>query len=254
MHFFYSHDGRFLLKSLKSDEFVFLQSIMGAYHRYLSDNVNTLINRFYGCYGVEHNGRTLFVVAMESLFFGDGQFAMDAIYDLKGSTKGRVASKKERRRDKVPVLKDVDWTTEGRRIDVGEAMSVAFQAQLAKDAQFLCRLEIIDYSLLLGIHSVDRSQQSDGGERRYNLREVRARDCELASPLLFKHCHGGMLSFAQHQIYFVGVIDILQRFTNKKKVENVLKRIKSKQAQISCAPPNVYADRLCEFVKDKVMR
>merc|ERR1712130_794599 len=104
----------------------------------------------------------------------------------------------------------------------------------------------MDYSLLVGIHRVD-----DRDRDQYSLgRDLKVDD--INSPHLFTNCHRGMLSVSKKEIYFGGIIDILQQFTTKKKAENILKRIKSKQHEISCVPPDVYAERMVTFLKDYI--
>merc|ERR1712039_514024 len=82
-------------------------------------------------------------------------------YDLKGSTHGRKASAKERRKS-APVLKDLDWVAEETAMIIGEGARKLLLDSLAEDARFLCSQGLIDYSLLVGIH--------DGPPPRYSNR------------------------------------------------------------------------------------
>lgn len=68
------------------------------------------------------------------------------IWDLKGSTQGRRSKRGE------TVHKDLDIVDEGRKLYVGSERKNAIMVQLKKDTSFLAKLEIMDYSLLLGIH------------------------------------------------------------------------------------------------------
>ena len=236
MYFFYCSNGKFLVKSLKKSEFNFLHQILNEYYEFLRDHQNTLINRFYGMYGVKHKKETIYFVVMESIFYSN--LDVDCIYDLKGSTKGRISASTE------TVKKDLNWKQSQREIKIGAKAASLYRDQLRADTAFLERMGIMDYSLLLGIHSIDEHNKRNSV--LYRLGD--SFHLDAASPFLFTFCHRGMLSDDKTEIYFGGIIDILQRYNAKKKVENAVRRIKNNQKEISCAPPDVYANRMCEFL------
>lgn len=76
---------------------------------------------------------------------------------MKGSLHGRTAfpAKKPAEDEDVSgvIQKDLDFN---RRLVLGPRNRVVFLGQLIKDSQFLDHMGIMDYSLLLGIHLVDR--------------------------------------------------------------------------------------------------
>lgn len=49
--------------------------------------------------------------------------------------------------------------------------------------------------------------------------------------------------------YYIGIIDILQTYNIRKKVENALKRISESQGNISCVDPATYSSRFLGFIK-----
>ena len=49
--------------------------------------------------------------------------------------------------------------------------------------------------------------------------------------------------------YYMGIIDILQPYNIRKKVENALKRVKESQQEISCVDPITYANRFKQFLQ-----
>eukprot|EP01084_Bolivina_argentea_P303454 523907_1 len=232
MYFFYTFDGKFLIKSLKKSEFVFFQNIFNDYYRYLKENRNTLINKFFGCYSIKYKGKIIYFMVMECIFYGN--LNIDSIYDLKGSTKNRIATASDKRKSKVPVLKDLDWKKNNKRIDIGTIPSRLYKKQLKKDIDFLAGLNIMDFSLLIGSCCRNKNENVKYKLNDYNFKNG------INSPYLFTNCHRGLISFDKNCIYFSGIIDILQKFTKKKKAENIVKRIKSKQNQISCVPPQFY--------------
>merc|ERR1711879_6067 len=74
----------------------------------------------------------------------------------------------------------------------------------------------------------------------------------------FTHEDGGMCIMNEdgtkgNEIYFVGIIDILQRYNQRKKVENFFRGMKIDRTTISAAPPELYARRLCDFMESKVV-
>ena len=197
------------------------------------DNPNTLINKFYGMYSFDTNNenKTTYFIIMESLFYSN--LNVDEIYDLKGSKKGRLASDKDKQR-KIVVFKDLDWIKANNRIHIGSKLALLYKRQLYGDLEFLNGHQIMDYSLLVGI--ANTSEPPNTSLLFANLNQ----------PYLFKsHYNGIGLS---NKIYFTGIIDILQKYNSRKKVENKLRRIMDSQQKISCAPPTVYSDRMYDFL------
>merc|ERR1712080_128454 len=94
-------------------------------------------------------------------------------YDLKGSTVDREASEKEKGK-LLPTLKDNDFLNDGLKISIGEEGKEALLETLTADVEFLTRLNIMDYSLLLGVHDLDKAvedaQQAIEGDGRRRLR------------------------------------------------------------------------------------
>jgi len=154
--FFYSHDGKYMLKTQTKEENKFMKCILPHYYRYLAENPHTLIVRFLGMHRIKmyHFRRKVHFVIMTSVF--DTPEQIHTIYDLKGSLIGREATLKEK--EGGGVLKDLDLlerTASGDKIKLGEKKK-AFLEQLDKDVKFLATLGIMDYSLLLGVHFRDR--------------------------------------------------------------------------------------------------
>ncbi|RLN32340.1 hypothetical protein BBJ28_00022508 [Nothophytophthora sp. Chile5] len=150
--FFYSHDGRFMIKTQTKDESKFLRRILPHYYKFVMENPNTLVTRFYGMHRVKmhHLRRKMHFVIMASVF--DTPLEIHARFDLKGSRVGRRASPEEHQRGSAGVLKDVDLLDKGFLLQMGAARRAMFLVQLRKDVEFLKRMKIMDYSLLIGVH------------------------------------------------------------------------------------------------------
>lgn len=70
--------------------------------------------------------------------------------------------------------------------------------------------------------------------------------------------HGGMSYVDEEgnigdQIYFCGIIDILQKYNKRKKVENFFRGLKNDTSTISSVPPTQYSKRMYNFLKDNIL-
>ena len=100
------------------------------------------------------NQRLHFVI-MRSVFHTTKK--IDRVWDLKGSKAGRRANPGD------SVSKDLDILEEGRKLRFADPNARGlFLDQLARDATFLARLGIMDYSLLLGLHVCEETRVTDG--------------------------------------------------------------------------------------------
>lgn len=148
--FFYSHDGRYMIKTQTNEENKFMKRILPHYYKYITENPHTTLVRIFGMHRVKmyHLHRKVHFVIMGSVF--DTKEQIHQIYDLKGSLVGREATQKER--ESGGVLKDNDLIKDKKKLQLG-SKKAAFIEQITKDAMFLAKLNIMDYSLLVGIHN-----------------------------------------------------------------------------------------------------
>ena len=158
--FFYSHDGQYMIKTLTYTESKFLREILPFYYRHLTRYPSTFLTHFYGMYRVcmpDANNRQLHFVVMRSVFHTTKKISR--VWDLKGSKANRKSEPGE------SVGKDLDILEEGRKLRfVDPCARSAFIDQIRRDATFLARLGIMDYSLLLGLHNCEEeSNEDDGG-------------------------------------------------------------------------------------------
>ena len=152
--FFYTHDRQFMIKTVSQGECKFLQTILPAYYEHIVRNPHTLLTRFFGMHRVKpHKKKQRHFLIMSSVFYTDKY--IHTVFDLKGSTQGRSATAKEIRSGN-PVYKDNDFVQQKMAMKLSELQSERLQQQLASDVEFLRKLDIMDYSLLLGVHYRDR--------------------------------------------------------------------------------------------------
>jgi len=167
--FFFTHDTQFLIKTMSKVECKFLRKILPQYYAYVMANPNTLLTRFYGIHRVKmQNAKTVRFMIMGSVFYTD-RFIHES-YDLKGSTHGRAATASEKMQD-VPVLKDLDFLEREVKIDIGEEKAAMFLDQLKKDTDFLKQHQVMDYSLLVGIHYPERASSEVMATPRPSIEE-----------------------------------------------------------------------------------
>lgn len=143
------------------DENKFMKRILPHYYKYTTENPHTQLVRILGMHRVKmyHLRRKVHFVIMASVF--DTPQEIHTIYDLKGSLVGRAAKKKER--ENGGVLKDLDLLSDARKLHLGPEKKRLFMEQLARDAFFLASLNIMDYSLLVGIHV--RTRRAEAGAK-----------------------------------------------------------------------------------------
>ncbi|WVF66658.1 hypothetical protein IAT40_001399 [Kwoniella sp. CBS 6097] len=161
--FYFSRDYRFIIKTISHAEHKFLRSILKDYHEHVKSNPHTLLSRFYGLHRVKlPRGRKIHFVIMNNLF--PPHRDIHETYDLKGSAFGREYPEEKAAKNPRAVLKDKNWVNRGRTLELGPEKRALLSEQLRRDMEFLKRVKVMDYSLLVGIHNMERGN-------RDNLRE-----------------------------------------------------------------------------------
>jgi len=150
--FYMTKDDRFILKSLSRAEADFLLDVLCHYYEHVAKHPSTLLPRFCGLYEVSEKGRDVIICVEANAF--SSQCPIDERYDLKGSVVGRMTREEDKAKDANVILKDLDLT---RQLPLGLTCRSLLLMQLKSDCQFLENLEIVDYSLLLGVHNPHRS-------------------------------------------------------------------------------------------------
>lgn len=112
-------------------------------------------------------GKKIHFVIMNNLF--PAHRDIHETYDLKGSTVGRLYPEeklKEKEKEKEGgsagvVMKDLNWIDRGRRLELGPYKRALLVEQLRRDVELLKSLGVMDYSLLVGIHSFKRGNREN---------------------------------------------------------------------------------------------
>ena len=203
-------------------------------------------------------------------------------YDLKGSRVGRrVLTGKKSDEDILAkgdlALKDLDFEKLNQKVYVGDKREIILK-QIKSDADFLCSIGANDYSLLLGIHNINKEKNANsisGMEGSNNVdtsnnctANLNNDDNSSVSILSnssanerFKKLEniidfddGGIISETGEEIYFLGIIDILTKYNLMKKVEHFSKLVRYCSNEMSCVPPDQYRDRFVHFMNGVIQK
>lgn len=58
-------------------------------------------------------------------------------------------------------MKDLNWERRNRKLELGPDKRVLFIEQIERDVELLQRLNIMDYSLLVGLHKMERGNKDN---------------------------------------------------------------------------------------------
>ncbi|KAL4894234.1 hypothetical protein BDV59DRAFT_16156 [Aspergillus ambiguus] len=156
--FYFSRDYKYIIKTIHHSEHKLLRKILPEYYKHVEQNPNTLISQFYGLHRVKMAyGRKIHFVVMNNLF--PPHRDIHQTFDLKGSTIGRDLREEDLEKNPRATLKDLNWVRRDRQIQCGPSKRDFFLAQLERDVALLKRLKIMDYSLLVGIHDLERGNE-----------------------------------------------------------------------------------------------
>jgi 1-phosphatidylinositol-4-phosphate 5-kinase len=158
--FYFSRDYKYIIKTIHHGEHKFLRKILKDYYQHVSDNPNTLLSQFYGLHRVKMPyGKKIHFVVMNNLF--PPHRDIHQTFDLKGSTLGRDYREEDLKKNPRATLKDLNWLRRKEHLELGMTKKRLFLEQLHKDVRLLQRLQIMDYSLLVGIHDLQRGNEEN---------------------------------------------------------------------------------------------
>lgn len=276
--FYYSRDFRFIIKTIHHAEHKQLRRILKSYYSHVKENPNTLISQFYGLHRLKVKGsmKKIHFIVMNNLFPPHRDIHIK--YDLKGSTWGRYTRTNEK--DKVEkdiseyTLKDLNWLERGDKIKFGPAKQKIFLKQLEADVDFLKKINVMDYSLLLGVHDVKKgnslttaklSVYEPKSSLRADLFKTNPRDIDRCvdlpssvfpgrSKYIFYGHDGGIRATDEMgeplpEIYYLGIIDCLTNYSFKKRLETFWRSLSHTRSTISAVPAKHYGDRFLSFIK-----
>ena len=212
--FYYTEDGKYMLKTIHKAEFLKMREIIKPYHEHIIKCNNSVINRFYGLHKINYienrKSKEQYLVIMNNLF---GSYEVDSRYDLKGSTSGRTTTFPEGMQiDKTIALKDNNFIDGTIRFELEEDQRKTLLDSLDEASQFLGTCSILDYSILVGIVDLEKRRQM-----------IRNRTIDLDDPIVELiqqnpkriEQRGCFLSKDRNNLYILGIIDTLTNYTTK---------------------------------------
>lgn len=162
--FYFSRDYKYIIKTIHQAEHKLLRRILRDYYHHIEHNPNTLISQFYGLHRVKiPYGRKIHFVVMNNLF--PPHRDIHHMFDLKGSTIGRDFREEDLEKNPRSTLKDLNWMRRDRRLELGPMKRDVLLAQLRRDVALLTKLKIMDYSLLIGVHDVQKGNEENLRDR-----------------------------------------------------------------------------------------
>ncbi|KAI1721937.1 phosphatidylinositol-4-phosphate 5-Kinase domain-containing protein [Ditylenchus destructor] len=259
--FFLSADDKYIIKTVQGNEIKLLNTMLPVYYSHIQ-KPQTLLPKFFGLFRHQVCVQTLckstrFIVTNNLL---PSSLVIDRKYDLKGSKVLRNAGGKERRKSS-PTLKDLDFDSEFKSgIYLEDRVYESLMKIIESDSLILVSSNIMDYSILIGIHNIDKcckeGRQECGAECRNNAKKLpeAGKDETKKLPQPYEELHGlpATNEKGERLLLFVGIIDILQRYRCIRKVQHAAAAIFCKKEEISLNNPFFYSTRFNAYMRGKV--
>ena len=159
--FISTDDNYYMVKTLRSDEFDLIRhTFLTQFVQYLTHNPNSLLCRIYGMYNIIlSQGDEVLIIVMRNVL-GDFKDNIIAKYDLKGSTANRKANFDMDKSDSS-TMKDLNFNEYEHGIMISRDNIKKFRKITKSDSSFLCRLELMDYSVFLVKLTLTKNEQID---------------------------------------------------------------------------------------------
>ncbi|KAN0047295.1 hypothetical protein ACTA71_001677 [Dictyostelium dimigraforme] len=147
----FSPDNKFLIKTITRQESILLKKKINNFYNYLLKNNHSFLLKFYGCHKISMpNDHTIYLAIMSNVFGTIPQgIRIRERYDLKGSKVNRGGNDPLFKGDGLGL--DLDFVNFRRTLNLPDGFSQSIIQQLKSDATFLTSLNIMDYSLLIGV-------------------------------------------------------------------------------------------------------
>lgn len=255
--FYYSNDRKFIIKTIHRSEHKHLRRILKDYYNYVKQNPNTLLCQFYGLHRLKMATRTgtvkVHVLVMNNLL--PPLVNTSDCYDLKGSTYGRKTSEKKKLQGSC--LKDLNFIENKTEIYLSNEKKMQIEFQLKRDVDLLKSLNIMDYSLLLGLKFLNRVDENLLDENSKRFSQITHQNVPGAHKNSIFDTDGGIRAIDTHGnemdvVYYIGIIDCLTNYSTLKKLETFFRSLRHKRETISAVPPYEYGDRFLNFIFDHI--
>ena len=276
--FFFSHDRKFLIKTMNEEEFETFKKLFKNYYYHLLKNKNSLIARIYGIYTVKKEKiEPVRLILMGNTVNTEGKGEnLKYMFDLKGSFANRKV-KMSKNHKASSTLKDINLLEIKKQENIlkfTEEDKDRIMSMIYKDVPLLRQANIMDYSLLLAIEqnpmfrenhlthhiSAQRlTKENEGSKSVYSDHGPSKNDNSFISMRVnprdaYENQRHMFLSSDFKFIYHIAIIDYLQDYNYDKKMENLVKTLlKGDSAEISAVPPHRYSTRYMNFMSKEVI-
>ena len=148
--FISTDDNKYMIKSLKSDEIDLIRGgFLSKYIRHIEKTNNeSLLCRLYGMYNIMMAQKQEFLIIVMRNVIGDFKDNTVLQFDLKGSTYKRKANV-DMDNAANRVMKDLNFNEIEKNIMISSNCINKLRDIVKRDSTFLCKNELMDYSLFL---------------------------------------------------------------------------------------------------------
>ena len=230
--FFFTHNKKFILKTIPEREFKTFLDFATSYNSYLIEERFSFLVKIYGLYTISNSLSTFHIILMENI----SPFPSHRIsykFDLKGSLYERETKDLMKNR-RIKALKDNDFLEISKSaneplINISKENIQIILKTIQKDIQLLTKANLMDYSLYICI--VNNSDDLDLPNNKY------------------------IRSIDNKYIYCIGIIDYLTSYKMRKVLEKRVKNLihfTKKKTVFSVIEPILYQSRLFTFIKTKI--
>ena len=154
-------DNYYIVKTIRNDELEFIKgTFLDHYVQHLTHNPQSFLCRIYGIYDIiSSQGRKILIIVMRNVI-GDFQDNIIAKYDLNGSTENRKINVDMENIDSI-TMNDLNFNEYEHGIMISRENIKKFRKIIKFDSSFLCRLELMNYSVFLVKISLGKKEQFD---------------------------------------------------------------------------------------------
>mmetsp|Transcript_3020 Transcript_3020/g.4094 ORF Transcript_3020/g.4094 Transcript_3020/m.4094 type:complete len:317 (-) Transcript_3020:75-1025(-) len=272
--FFYSHDRKFIVKTMTKPELKLFLKILPALAEHHTNTPQSLLAKIFGVFTVKmRQAAPVHLMLMENVLRLKNKDNLKYIFDLKGSL---VDRKVKGVTEASTTLKDVNFLmaakTNKHLTVMSQVNKLVLRDAIRKDVAFLQGQGLMDYSLLLGIETMLRGEATDQivhqiGAPRFSIslsksstsnqkteqssdnEAVNAKTGLLAQVEELEVTDVGELMSRMHcfvkgrRVYHVAIIDYLQEWNIDKKLERFTKTVllNKDAGLLSAIEPQTYA-------------
>uniref|UniRef100_A0A6B2L922 PIPK domain-containing protein n=1 Tax=Arcella intermedia TaxID=1963864 RepID=A0A6B2L922_9EUKA len=221
-YFYKTADERFLIKTIVYPEVCALLSLLKDYYKHLVMYPKSFLVKICGMWRIKDDEREdIWIIVMKNTF--PPSFKMEETYDLKG--------RKAKPGSKLATEGDVKRDNQYSPILFQEEDKLFFISQIQHDVELLRSHKMMDYSLLIGIHTgpLDADSMPSNFLRGDSFRNIQNSN-----------------SYTLKYIW-INIIDILTVYNTQKKIANLFKTKLFERDSLSTVDSEFYATRFLNF-------